>query len=149
MNCKIDIKGLSLGEHSYDFKVDGSFFEAYENDTISNADLNVTAKVNKSPGWIKLDLEIAGNVTVQCDRCLADLVMPVHISAPFTVKFSSVISDEQEYGEDVIMLDSNDAELDLSQIIYDYVCLNLPLKKVHQDGECDKEMMDKMKDILK
>lgn len=150
MNSKIEIKGLSFGEHSFDFHFDGAFFEAYENDTISDADLDVCARLTKAAGWVKLDMSVTGKVVVACDRCLAELEIPVDVEAPFTVVFSSLISDDgEDSGGDVIVLDRNEAELDLSQIIYDYVCLSLPIKKVHEDGKCDPVMLEKMKDILK
>ena len=41
-------------------------------------------------------------------------------------------------------MDPADSELDLSQFLYDYVCLNLPLQKVHEDGDCNEEMMAKL-----
>ena len=150
MNCRIGIRGLSYGEHPFDFKVDGSFFEAYENDTVSDADLDVKAVVTKSHGSMALDLSIAGNVTVKCDRCLADLTVPVDIQVPFSVMFSSYAADaDEDAADEVILLDSDTADIDLSQIIYDYVNLSLPIKKVHPQGQCDPVMMEKLKDILK
>ena len=152
MNCRIEIRGLSYGEHPFRFKVDGSFFEAYENDTVSDADLDVSAVVTKEHGRMALDLSITGNVTVKCDRCLADLTVPVDIQVPFSVMFSSYAADADADGDgadEVILLDSDSADIDLSQIIYDYVSLSLPIKKVHPDGQCDPVMMEKLKDILK
>lgn len=150
MTCRIEIKGLSKGEHRFESKIDGSFFEAYENDTIADADLDVVAVVNKGEGRIGLELRIDGDVTVRCDRCLADLVLPVAIECPFSVQFSSYVEEEDEQiGEDVIVMDRNQGDLDISQLIYDYVNLHLPLKKVHPEGKCDPDMMEKMKDILK
>ena len=150
MTCRIELKGLSKGEHQFPFEIDGSFFEAYENDTISDAMLDVVAAVNKGEGRMGLELRISGEVTVRCDRCLADLVLPVDICSVFSVLFSSYVDeDEEQVGEEVILLDRSQGELDISQLIYDYVCLHLPLKKVHQEGECDPVMMEKMKDILK
>ena len=99
-----------------------------------------------------LDLSITGNVTVKCDRCLADLTVPVDIQVPFSVMFSSYAADADADGDgadEVILLDSDSADIDLSQIIYDYVSLSLPIKKVHPDGQCDPVMMEKLKDILK
>ena len=132
MNCRIEI--------------------AYENDTVSDADLDVSAVVTKEHGRMALDLSITGNVTVKCDRCLADLTVPVDIQVPFSVMFSSYAADADADGDgadEVILLDSDSADIDLSQIIYDYVSLSLPIKKVHPDGQCDPVMMEKLKDILK
>ncbi len=150
MNCKIGIRGLSNGEHPFSFKVDGSFFEAYESDTVSDADLDVNALITKENGRMTLDLGITGEVTVKCDRCLADLRIPMDVQMPFQVMFSSY-ADEAEEGasDEVILLDNSSSEIDLSQIIYDYVNLGLPIKKVHPEGECDPEMMERLKDILK
>ena len=47
------------------------------------------------------------------------------------------------------IVDGSSSEIDLGQIIYDYVNLSLPIKKVHPEGECDPVMMEKLKDILK
>ena len=104
MNCRIE------------FKVDGSFFEAYENDTVSDADLDVSAVVTKEHDRMALDLSITGNVTVKCDRCLADLTVPVDIQVPFSVMFSSYAADADADGDgadEVILLDSDSADIDL------------------------------------
>ena len=80
----------------------------------------------------------------------AFLKIPVDIQVPFSVMFSSYAEDAEEgVSDEVILLDGSSSEIDLGQIIYDYVNLSLPIKKVHPDGECDPEMMEKLKDILK
>ncbi|MBO7249019.1 MAG: DUF177 domain-containing protein [Bacteroidales bacterium] len=152
MNCVIDIKSLALGTHSQDFKIGREFFVSFGGGDVVDADLCVKVDVTKASGWIKVDCNITGEVTVECDRCLAELRLPVDISAPFTVKFSSVSiqdDDDVEYGDDVIVLGPSEGELDMSQTIYDYVMTSIPLKKVHDEGECDPVMLEKMKEILR
>ena len=106
--------------------------------------MDVNALITKEPGRMSLDLGITGDVTVKCDRCLADLKIPVDIQVPFSVMFA-----EEGASDEVILLDGSSSEIDLGQIIYDYVNLSLPIKKVHPEGECDPVMMEKLKDILK
>lgn len=149
MNCRIELRGLSNGEHTFNFKIDRSFFEAYESDSVSEADLDVVAVIAKEQGRMSLDMRIAGDVTVKCDRCLADLVIPVEIDRSFPIMFSAYADDVADGADDVILLDSSSADLDISQIVYDYVNLSLPIKKVHPEGQCDPVMMEKLKDILK
>ena len=36
-----------------------------------------------------------------------------------------------------------------NQVFYDYVCLSLPIQKIHEEGACDPVMMERMKEILK
>ena len=43
--------------------------------------------------------------------------------------------------QEIVFVPEGDAELDLSQVIYDYVCLALPMQRHHNDGECNPEAM--------
>ena len=149
MNCRIEIKGLAEGEHNFTFDIDGSFFEAFESDIISDANLEVNALISKGKGTMNLDLDIQGDVIVRCDRCLADLKIPIDVEVPFSVIFTDY-ADSQESGDDEVMvLDSSQTYIDIAQIVYDYVNVNIPIRKVHPEGQCDPVMMEKMKDILK
>ena len=58
------------------------------------------------------------------------------------VKFAKSFEDSD--GDEFIIMDPADGELDLTQFLYDYVCLNLPLQKVHEEGDCNEEMMAKL-----
>jgi len=147
MVCSVDIKGLPKGESGFKFHLDGAFFEAFENDSISDADIDVAVKVVKE-AVVGLELDMKGEVTVQCDRCLADLKLPVDVNVPMVVRVDGDIMDAECDAEELVM-GENDAAVDLTQAIYDYVCLSLPIKRVHPDGECDPVMMEKMKDILR
>ena len=74
------------------------------------------------------------------DRCLEDLQLPVEAHPAFSVKFGEEASSEEEMREgsrEILFLSASDAELDLSQAIYDYVCLSLPMQRVHAEGECN------------
>jgi uncharacterized metal-binding protein YceD (DUF177 family) len=59
-----------------------------------------------------------------------------------TVKFAKSLSDDD--GDEFIVMDPTEGELDLTQFLYDYVCLNLPLQKVHPEGECNEQMIQKL-----
>jgi uncharacterized metal-binding protein YceD (DUF177 family) len=82
-------------------------------------------------------------VVVECDRCLEDLEIPVDLDVLLSVKFGeSESADENQDGErEVIFLPVDNTELDMEQIVYDYVCLSLPLQRVHEDGECNPDAM--------
>ncbi|MBO4917689.1 MAG: DUF177 domain-containing protein [Bacteroidales bacterium] len=96
----------------------------------------------KSGRYASVDLGIEGTVVVECDRCLGDLELPVSVHPSFSIKYGEA-SEEQssatEGGREILILPETDADLDLTQIIYDYVCTSLPLSRVHPEGECDPE----------
>ena len=116
----VKLNGLASGRAVFDWKADGEFFESFGNTDILGADVNVTAKVTDHGATVDVECGIEGTVTVQCDRCLDDLEIPVQTA------FSEVYTPEA-------------GDLDISQDVYDYVCLALPLQRVHPDGACNPE----------
>ena len=72
----IQIKGLQIGKHEYDFPIDGSFFRNFENSQILDADLDAEVLLEKGSGWMNVEADITGYVTVECDRCLEDVEIP-------------------------------------------------------------------------
>ena len=83
-------------------------------------------------------------MTLECDRCLEELVLPVDVMALLSVK-SGRESDGREVAREgdreIVWLPEDNTELDLSQIVYDYTCLSLPMLKVHPDGQCNPDMV--------
>lgn len=150
---RIDLKGLQPGKHRMEFPIETSFFAEFGENPILAADLKADVELEKTGLCMRLGLKIEGEVTVACDRCLSDLQLPVEVDETIAVTFSgaSRVRDEEEERPDgdIIELERNETELDLSQVFYDYVCLSLPIQKVHEDGECDPDMIERMKEILK
>ncbi len=111
---------LGPGAKRFEWKAGREFFESFGNTEILDADISVAASVLNKGLTASASCEIVGTVTVACDRCLEVLVLEVETSF------------EESYTPE-------GAELDLSQDIYDYVCLSLPLRRVHPDGGCNGE----------
>ena len=140
-NFIIPLNGLAAGENRFSWHAGKEFFEAFGNAEILDADLDVSVVVEKSGRYVGVDCEIDGAVTVACDRCLEDLKMPVSTDVMLSVKFGDEESSEehQEGEREIVFVPEGDAEMDMSQIIYDYVCLALPMQRHHNEGECNPE----------
>lgn len=135
---------MAQGKTEFSWRVEGQFFSSFENSEILDADLHVEVEVLKSGKYIGLDIDIKGTVVVECDRCLADLTLPVDTHKSFSVKFGDEESTgtvDKEGEREIIFLPEENTEMDLAQVIYDYSCLALPLYRVHKDGECDPEVV--------
>ena len=139
----IPLNGLTTGQHEFSWKVGKEFFEGFDNSEILDAELDAYVRVEKSGRYLGIDCEVTGDVVVECDRCLDELSMPVDLEIRLSVKYGDEeSSDEHHEGErEVIFVPETDAEFDMSQIIYDYVCLNLPMQRVHEDGECNPDVL--------
>ena len=145
MNDKfiIPLNGLAAGMTEFSWQAGKEFFDSFENSEILGAHLDADVRVEKSGRYIGVDCDVRGEVTVECDRCLDELDMPIDVEIKLIVKYGNEESSEEpQQGErEVIFIPETDAEMDMSQIIYDYVCLSLPMQRMHDEGECNPEVM--------
>ena len=116
----VKLNALKSGTSRLEWHADAEFFGIFENAEILGADLQVTAVLHNRGLTVDVECGIKGSVTVPCDRCLEDLVIPVDTGF-----------------EEVYTPDSD--ELDISQEVYDYVMTSLPLQRVHEEGGCNGE----------
>lgn len=138
----IPIKGLPFGESTFRFEIGEPFFQAFENRQIKDADCSVRVSVIRHQTLLDIVCTVTGFVVVECDRCLDDLTLKVDIDPRLTVGFGNVeVDGDAADDEDVLVVDHAQRELNLNQFVYDYVCLCLPLVKVHPDGKCNPEML--------
>ena len=137
----IPLNGLPAGKSGFSWHAGKEFFESFDNSEILDADLNVRADVEKSGSYLGVDLHIGGTLTVACDRCLEDLGMPVDETVLLSIKFGSEPAegeaDASEGERETVYLPADGSDIDLSQTVYDYACLALPLQRVHPEGGCN------------
>ena len=145
MNDKfiIPLNGLAAGESRFSWSAGKEFFEGFENSEILDAELDVEVRVEKSGRYLGVDCEVEGQVVVECDRCLDELEMPIDSYIALSVKYGAEENAEehQEGEREIVFIPEDSAELDLSQVIYDYVCLSLPMQRVHEPGGCNPAAM--------
>lgn len=134
---KLPLKSLSEGVHGFDYKLTKQFFADMENVDVRNADLDVHLAVTVKNGDYTLDFTITGNVTLLCDRCLDDLVLPIEAHYSINVEYGDDYNDESD---NVLIIPSSDNYLNVSYMIYDTVILAIPIKHVHPMGKCNRAM---------
>lgn len=138
----IALNGLPSGKTVFEGRLGKEFFVEFGNSEILDADVKTMVTVDKSGSYIGIDMMLEGYVTVECDRCLEDLVLPVSRTVLLEVKFGIGEAQEQQDGErEVLYLSQDNTELDLSLTAYDYVCLSLPLQRHHGEGGCNPETL--------
>ena len=146
---RISFKGLSVGNHSYNWEIHKKFFEALENADIEDSNLNVELLLEKQDRMMILNFIIRGEVQVLCDRCLDVLYLPVNVDEKYYVKFGP---EKKEESENVIVIPESEYQIDISLLINEYITLSLPIRKVHAENEdgsegCNPEVMKKLAEI--
>ncbi len=147
----IPFKGLKPGEHTYDWDLKYKFFEEAGNTDILDCDLKARLVLNKKERMMELGFLIAGELTVPCDRCLGALTIPVDINESYYIKIGL---ERREESEEVMIIPESDYQIDVWPLIYDFVSLSIPMKKVHEDDRngnptCDQEMLKKLENYKK
>lgn len=138
----IAYKGLKNGSHTFDFKVDASLFEAFDSEYIRGGSCAVKIDVMRSETMLELLVSIVGDVSVECDRCLELCDVPIDFNGQLLVKFSDEIRD---YDGDVMWLSPAENHVELAQYIYESIVLSLPYKRVHPDGACNPDMLERFR----
>lgn len=142
----IPFSGLKIGEHHFDFEIDDKFFEAIEAAEISHGRVLVNIKLIKQERMLIFDFRISGAVEVTCDRCLDTFDQAVEGEERLIVKFGESWSEESD---EVIIIPESEHQINLSQYLYEYISLLLPMKRVHPVDEngrstCNPDMLDRI-----
>jgi uncharacterized metal-binding protein YceD (DUF177 family) len=147
MKYNVEFKGLNEGLHDFEFEVDNKFFEHFEESLVENGKIKVKVILEKRSSFMKLHFKIKGWLELTCDRCLENYHEPIKYETEMFVKFGENKIDE---GENVIWITPEDYQINLAQIIYEFVTLSIPLRHVHpknSDGkrDCNNEMLKRLK----
>ncbi len=139
---KLPLKSLPEGAHSFEYHLDKKFFENMESPDIHDADLHVALSVTYKRDIYTLDFAITGTITLICDRCLDDLVMPVDTDYHINVRYGEDYNDE---ADDLLVIPESDNYLNVAYMLYDTVALTIPIKHVHPLGKCNRQMSQMLK----
>jgi len=137
---KIQFSNLSVGQHEFQFRVDDTFFEAFEYDEISNSAINITVDLEKTERFLKLDFQFSGECFVPCDRCLDPIEIPVNHEETLIVNFGNA----NDFDSEVWTIASKEHELILDNFIYETLVLLRPLSVTHDIEKCNPKMLEKL-----
>lgn len=134
---KLPLKQLTPGVHEFDYHIDKQFFVDMENADVRDAALDVHLTVTYQNDIYVMHFHITGDVTLLCDRCLDDLVVPIDTTYDISVEYGDDYNDESD---DLITIPTSDNFFNVSYMIYDTVILAIPIKHVHPMGKCNRAM---------
>lgn len=146
----IPLNGLKEGRHTFDFEINKEFFDLFEESEIREGVLTAVVNAEKRSSHIDLVIRISGTVRICCDRCLEMFSYPLDCENRLFVKFGREADDSDP---EIITVLHEEHQLDLKQYFYEFIHLNLPIKRMHPDdikGEstCDPAMISKLKEHL-
>lgn len=143
----IPFVGLKEGLHQYSFELDASFFSQFEFSIIKDGLFQVKLDFLKKSNLFELKFDINGEIYTSCDRCLLSLVLPASSEEELIVKFGETQFQETD---EILVIPHGEYELDLNEILYEFINLLMPIKVKHSKIEdCDQEVIKKLKKLSK
>lgn len=137
---KINFVALKTGTHDFNYEIDRSFFEVFENCPIEGGKAKIQLKLDKSENMLVLNFSIDGEIEKNCDLCLSPLRVPVSGNFRQIVKFSD--EEIESTDDEIVFLPTSAYEVDVQPFIYEYMVLLDPVKAIHEEGECDLSTKD-------
>lgn len=123
----INIARLGPGKHIDDFELKADFFRVFENADILNANIAVDIEMEKYETHLDMNLRLAGEVTLACDRCSEPYNHLLETHERIIYSFEPDLDFE---GYEVMYTDRMEPQLVLVQELYDFVNMAIPIRRV-------------------
>jgi len=143
----IPFVGLKDGQHSFDFDIDTTFFNAFEYEDFDQPNVKVKLLFDKKPGLLNLRFKAQGNLGLTCD--VSNEIFDHHIETTldWIVKFGDEYNDDND---EVLVLPYGSYQVNVAQPIYEMIVLAVPIKKIHPgvvDGTLDSALLKKLEEL--
>lgn len=125
---RINILGLSLNVHQFQYELGNEFFRKYDKGLVSEGKFTVDVTLDKRETFLETEFKIVGSVKLVCDRSLDEFDYPINITRKIIFKYGD---QEMEVSEDVMMIPHGVESLEVGQYIYEFIALAVPMKKLH------------------
>lgn len=141
----VNIVGLTNTVHHFDFNVGNDFFSQYGTGLISVGSLKAGVTLDKRETFIEAAFHISGTVQLTCDRSLDLFDYPIEVDKKLVFKFGNA---DEELSDEIVMIHRDRESLELGQYIYEFIALEVPMKKLHpryqQEEEADENSEGKI-----
>ena len=141
---KIAFVGLKDGDHQFLFQIDGEFFDSYENSLIDTCAISANLVIKKKPGMMECTFIHKGIINSTCDTCGQPLDFSINGKNEVIFKFSDEVHNSND---EIVYLTQTEFELDSAPYFYDFISLSLPSRKVHEEGKCDKKILELLDEL--
>jgi uncharacterized metal-binding protein YceD (DUF177 family) len=134
---EIPFVGLKIGVHEFEFDIDNTFFESLPYSLIEKGSLKAWLSLEKKETMLIASFDIDGTVETECSRCNEPMDVEVFGEMEIIYKFGHEAVED----ENLIVISPDSYEIDITQPIYELITVSLPSRPVHDEGECDEEMV--------
>lgn len=140
----IDLKGMVSDKLRFTYNLTDDFFSAVESEEPSKGNLTAEVTVRKTMQAFDFTVKCNGYVIVSCDRCLEEMKLDINTEDCFIAKFG----EEDNYDDDIVTVSEAKGIINIAWLVCEFISLAIPIQHIHKDGECNKEMAEKLKEHI-
>lgn len=133
---RIDIYGLKNGVHEFDFEFNDTLFDRFENRLIESGSGDCQVILTKKERMIELSFLINGSIELICDRSLEAFDYPLNLEHKLILKYGEEFDDSND---EMWVIPSGQQSINIAQLLYEYMSLAVPMKKLHPRFEEDED----------
>lgn len=137
----VKLKDLVNETRTLEFDLDNEYFKKIDSPEVQFGNVKAKVTAQKKLATYELQFTLDGSVNIPCDRCLDLMEQPIRYKEKLQVKFGDSFSEEDE----IVIVPESDGAINVAWFLYEFIVLNIPIKHVHVQGECNKTMVTKLK----
>jgi uncharacterized metal-binding protein YceD (DUF177 family) len=131
---RVHIQGLSNSVHHFQYRFGDEFFRHYGTSLVEKGQFQAQVSLDKHENFIEATFHLSGTVNLVCDRSLDAYDHPMEITRKIIFKFGD---DTREVDDEVQLISWGTESLELGQFMYEFIGLEIPLKKLHPRYQLD------------
>lgn len=135
------LKELNTDSRTYEYLLDDGYFKKIDSPEVQKGLVNAKVVLKQKSESYELSFVLNGFVIVACNRCLDDMEQPIQYKDKLIVKLGNEFAEE----DDVVIVPESEGAINIAWFLYEFIVLNIPIKHIHNPGECNKTMVGKLK----
>ncbi|HRI29737.1 MAG TPA: DUF177 domain-containing protein [Chitinophagales bacterium] len=151
----IEFLGLQQERYSFAYYLNNSFLTVFDFSAelaCNDFDIHIQLEFTKKSNLFILDFTFGGSVNVDCDRCLVQANLPVKNTYQVFVKTMGAAPERAYQDLDIVYLKPEDTNINIAQLIYEFLSLSIPVKRIpcitlKDKTICDQVVLSKWQEV--
>lgn len=139
----LPVAGFGSGLHHFTYQIDQEFFGLFPSPPLEKGKFEVFVEVDKRHDGLTVTIEVQGYMDTNCDRCMADISLPLKATQTFLYRYST--RDEKD--DEIFFIPPQTPVINVADHIYESIGLAIPIIKKYA---CEEEATPPCnRDVLK
>lgn len=134
---RLYLRDLPEGVFEVSYLLDDEFIARGKAFELYGGEVEVVLNGTRAGEVFHVSFSLKGEVDTPCTRCEEPLRYPLSESFQMVIKLGEVYADD---GDQELIVPRTSPTLELDDLLYNFLVLSLPLRRVHPDGECTAEV---------